>query len=465
MVSEGKGKQENWIVTNLSSLGEMNRGRSRHRPRYAEHLYGGPYPFIQTGDVKASNGRVTKHTQTYSEAGLAQSKLWPSETLCITIAANIAETAILTYPACFPDSIIGFTADKEKCDVYFIEYMFRYLKRKIQHEATGTVQDNINMQTLERLSFQVPPLSEQKAIAHILGSLDDKIELNRKTNKTLEAMAQALFKSWFVDFDPVIDNALAAGKPIPEEFKLRAEIRKSLGDTRKLLPEEVRALFPSEFVRTEEMGRIPRGWEIKSAESIADISIGKTPPRKEQQWFSECETGNEIWVSIRDMGCCGAFIGNSAEYLTKESINRFNVKKVPKNSILVSFKLTVGRVAIAQKDLTTNEAIAHFVDLKRNLTREYLYCYLKGFDYNKLGSTSSIATAVNSKIIKKLLVLIPDRHIVEQFTIILKENFDKVSINIEQIEILSKLRDFLLPNLLSGEMCIREAKKTMEKLL
>ena len=190
---------DGWRLVSLRELGEVNRGRSRHRPRYAEHLYGGPYPFIQTGDVKASNGRVTSHTQTYSAAGLAQSRLWPAGTMCITIAANIAETGILTFPACFPDSVVGFVAEPEKADVQFVEYMFRFIRKRIQHQATGSVQDNINVETLDRLRFPLPPLAEQKAIASVLGALDDKIELNRRMNATLEAMARALFQSWFVD--------------------------------------------------------------------------------------------------------------------------------------------------------------------------------------------------------------------------------------------------------------------------
>ncbi|WP_454062952.1 DUF559 domain-containing protein [Candidatus Nitrospira salsa] len=195
-----------WRLAKLGNLGEVNRGRSRHRPRYAEHLYGGPYPFIQTGDIKNSGGRLTTYQQTYSEAGLAQSRLWPKGTMCITIAANIAETAILGFPACFPDSVVGFIADESKCDLHFIEYAFRHLKLHLQHEASGSVQDNINLATLEQLRFPLPPLAEQRTIANILGTLDDKIELNRRMNETLEAMARALFKSWFIDFDPVRRN-------------------------------------------------------------------------------------------------------------------------------------------------------------------------------------------------------------------------------------------------------------------
>lgn len=188
-----------WKLTKLTELGRIDRGRSRHRPRYAAHLYGGAYPFIQTGDIKASGGKITQYTQTYSEAGLAQSRLWPVGTLCITIAANIAETGILTFPACFPDSVVGFIADETKSNVNFVEYMFRYLRSGIQFEATGSVQDNINLATLDRLQFPAPPLPEQRAIAGILGALDDKIELNRRMNATLESLARAVFRKWFVE--------------------------------------------------------------------------------------------------------------------------------------------------------------------------------------------------------------------------------------------------------------------------
>ena len=105
-----------WMPRTLDELGYVSRGRSRHRPRDAAHLYGGPYPFIQTGDIKHANLYVTDYSQTYTEAGLAQSRLWKAGALCITIAANIADTAILGIDACFPDSVIGFIPDDEKAD-------------------------------------------------------------------------------------------------------------------------------------------------------------------------------------------------------------------------------------------------------------------------------------------------------------------------------------------------------------
>jgi type I restriction enzyme S subunit len=155
---------QSWKWMPLSKLGQLDRGRSRHRPRNAQHLYGGPYPFIQTGDVKAGLGIVTTFTQTYSEAGLAQSRLWPKGTLCITIAANIAETAILGMDACFPDSIVGFLANEQISDPRYIEFFIRTVKADLTAFAPATAQKNINLETLTTLRVPAPPLPEQREI-------------------------------------------------------------------------------------------------------------------------------------------------------------------------------------------------------------------------------------------------------------------------------------------------------------
>jgi len=133
-----------WPLKRLNDLGYVSRGRSKNRPRDAAHLYGGDYPFIQTGDVKHSNLYITQYTQTYSEAGLAQSRLWPIGTLCITIAANIADTSILSFEACFPDSIIGFIPDPKEADARFIKYSFdALLQKQYQNFSKGAAQDNL----------------------------------------------------------------------------------------------------------------------------------------------------------------------------------------------------------------------------------------------------------------------------------------------------------------------------------
>src|SRR6266436_4513305 len=134
-----------WSVRRLDQLGAVSRGRSRHRPRDAAHLYGGAYPFIQTADVKRAGLYVTDYEQTYSDAGLAQSKLWPAGTLCITIAANIADTAILGFDACFPDSVIGFNAYPDEADTRFVKYLFdAILQQRFKQFTQGATQDNLS---------------------------------------------------------------------------------------------------------------------------------------------------------------------------------------------------------------------------------------------------------------------------------------------------------------------------------
>ncbi|WP_375448466.1 restriction endonuclease subunit S [uncultured Fibrella sp.] len=166
---------EGWKWRKLNELGYLSRGKSKHRPRNASLLYGGPYPFVQTGDIKDTHLILNKYHQTYSEIGLKQSKLWEEGTLCITIAANIAETAILGIKACFPDSIIGFTANKELCDTFFLKYFFDEVKKEVQHTVDKSTQDNLSQEKLEKIQIPLPPLAEQHRIAAILTKWDEGI--------------------------------------------------------------------------------------------------------------------------------------------------------------------------------------------------------------------------------------------------------------------------------------------------
>lgn len=195
---------------------------------------------------------------------------------------------------------------------------------------------------------------------------------------------------------------------------------------------------------------MPKDWRIDSAECFYNIGIGKTPPRVEAQWFTKNRNGI-VWVSITDMGKSGLFIGDSDEYLTEEAVERFNVKVIPENTVILSFKLTVGRVCITAEKVTTNEAIAHFGMGPEN-SLEYLYCYLKNFDYGTLGNTSSIALAVNSKTIKKMPIVMPDRKTLMEFHLIVGSLFNRIKLNISENASLATLRDALLPRLMSGQI-------------
>ncbi|WP_310461807.1 restriction endonuclease subunit S [Sphaerotilus sp.] len=199
-----------WRKIRLGELGELGRGKSKHRPRNDLRLFGGAYPFIQTGDVANSNGCIERHSQTYSEFGLLQSKLWPADTLCITIAANIADTAVLSYPACFPDSVVGFVPDQSLCKVKYIKWSIDVLKDDIERLAPATAQKNINLGILDDVKINLPSIEEQTEIVRRVETLfafADRLEARLKTAQTAAdrltpALLAKAFRGELVPQDP-----------------------------------------------------------------------------------------------------------------------------------------------------------------------------------------------------------------------------------------------------------------------
>ncbi|PSP07106.1 MAG: hypothetical protein BRC51_01605, partial [Cyanobacteria bacterium SW_12_48_29] len=194
-------RSKEWCWTTLSQIGILDRGRSRHRPRNAPHLYGGPYPFIQTGDIRHADTFILEYEQTYTEAGLAQSKLWPTNTLCITIAANIAETAILGFEACFPDSVVGWLPVSEDISVRYVELFIRTMQARLEALAPATAQKNINLNTLHQVAIALPPRDEQVEIVNAVDKqLSKERHIARTTNASIRRLSmlhQAILKRAF----------------------------------------------------------------------------------------------------------------------------------------------------------------------------------------------------------------------------------------------------------------------------
>jgi len=191
---------EGWAWATLPQMGLLARGKSKHRPRDDQRLFGGPYPFVQTGEVSRANGTMSGYSQTYSEFGLAQSRLWPKGTLCITIAANIAATALLGFDACFPDSVVGFIPE-QGADARFIEYFVRTAKEELERYAPATAQKNINLETLAGLAVPLPPGPEQhRIVAEIERRLSVAQELEKQVELALhraQRLRQAILKRAF----------------------------------------------------------------------------------------------------------------------------------------------------------------------------------------------------------------------------------------------------------------------------
>lgn len=185
-----------WEIKSLSELGELNRGVSKARPRNSPELLGGPYPLIQTGEVSNAKTYITSFNSTYSEKGLAQSKMWPKGTLCITIAANIAQTSILTFDACFPDSVVGFIS-RNMTNELFIHYWFSFFQKILDEQAPQVAQKNINLKILSELNVIVPPLSLQNRFAAFVERVDQQKQTVQQSLEKLELMKKALMQEYF----------------------------------------------------------------------------------------------------------------------------------------------------------------------------------------------------------------------------------------------------------------------------
>lgn len=282
---------------------------------------------------------------------------------------------------------------KDEYNSKFVYYSMcsNTFQNELRARATGSTVTGLRQPALLKCELEIPDRSIQDKVVKILDSITTKIELNNQINNNLLEIIDSLYKDTFKDIE-IYDKA----------------------------------------------------------ENIANITVGKTPPRSEKECFTTNEDDMK-WISISDLGKSGTYIFNTSERLTLDSVDKYNVKVIPKNTIILSFKLTIGRIAITTEDMATNEAIAHF-NLKEEDMRYFLYSYLKNFDYAKLGSTSSIATAVNSKIIKAMPIGIPDKETLKNYNGKVQVMFEKILENEKENQNLEQLRDTLLPKLMNGEI-------------
>lgn len=354
---------------------------------------------------------------------------------------------------------------RSKTEEFYPKYIYYLLqtdsfKSHINSIAYSTsAQPNMKIRDLLRFSFLYQDLSKQKAIAHILGSLDDKIELNRKMNETLEAMAQALFKSWFIDFDPVIDNALAAGNSIPDELFEQVEKRRVVQKNKSQDDQGPHSLFPDEFEFTEEMGWIPRGWEVTPAYEVADFINGSS---FKSQYFSDENEGLPI-VKIAEIknGISEQTKFTTQEmpekYLINDGAILFSWSGNPDTSI-DTFIWTGGKGWLNQHIFNV---VLHKASDKTFVY--YLLKYLKPIftEIARDKQTTGLGH-ITVKDMKRIYTIKPSDLILEVFGLHSNSIFERWYQNLCSSRELTKLRDTLLPKLMSGEIRIPDALALVE---
>ena len=315
------------------------------------------------------------------------------------------------------DDVFGLSSSvsilRPKAEIIDSKFLYYWIKSNefqssINNIKSGVAQSFLSLGMIKSLPVIYPNnLPTQRKIAAILSSYDDLIENNLRRIKLLEEKAFLIYKSEFDFFKPSNENI-----------------------------------------------NIPNGWKVLRAEKIFRINIGKTPPREQEEWFNDADSGMK-WVSIKDINNSTVYLLNTNETLSENAINKFNLNIAKADTVILSFKLTVGKVAITTEEMVTNEAIAHFnIDDETLINSEFIYFYLKNFPYDSLGSTSSIGTAINSKIVKAMPILLPPKSVIKEFGEKVKPSFQMIKIILKQNTKLREARDILLPRLMSGEIAV-----------
>lgn len=470
----------NWIETTLGGIADPCGGVVDGP--FGSNLPASGYvtegiPVIRGSNLSLGKEKFKQHEFVYISQDafekLQRSECLPND-IIFTKKGTLGQTGIIPNPSIFTRYILSSNQMRLRVDplkalpayIYYVVSSPQTIE-KIIRDSDCTGVPKINLEYLRKFPVKLPDLKTQKAIAHILGSLDDKIELNRQMNETLEAMAQALFKSWFVDFDPVIDNALAAGNAIPDEFVERAEQRKGI---EKKDHSDTQNLFPDEFEFSEEMGWIPKGWVITNLKDHAEkISKGTTPSKA---ILAKADDDSTIpFLKVRDLDDEGKIDTQNLDLIPK-SIHENALKRsiLQTGDLLFSIAGTIGRVSIVPKELdnsNSNQALA-FIRPKDDIKTYFLLQFLKSQEVQDEIS-SRVVQAVQANVslteLGSLKFATASDDLFRKWHSIVQSWIDKINLLQMENSHLSKLRDTLLPKLMSGELRIADAAALVDKTI
>ncbi|WP_158008569.1 restriction endonuclease subunit S [Methanohalophilus portucalensis] len=402
---------EDWVLDTVENQCDIIMGQSPPSEYYTQNT--GDLPFLQGIRTFCD---LYPCFDTYCSS---PKKIAAKGDILLSVRAPVGETNIAPRELCIGRGLASLRMKNQ--NNHFLLYLLRNFKNNLIAKGTGTVYSSVNKSTISNLRLPFPPLPEQSAIAEILSSLDDKIELNRRMNATLEQIAQAIFKQWFIDFEFPDEN----GQPY-----------KSSG---------------GEMVESE-MGEIPRGWEVKELKNFGNIICGKTPSKKIHDYY---EDGTISFIKIPDMRN-KIFPIDTEDKLSKKGAEAIYKKKVPANSVCVSCIATVGLVCLTNEEAYTNQQINSIIPVS-SVSPYYLYFAMKEL-YEKLhlwASGGSATLNLNTKQFSGIKIVMPPADVMVKFDDQNDSIFKKILCNSVESKVLSQTRDLLLPKLMSGYIRIQ----------
>jgi len=406
-----------WDTSRIEDICRIRRGSSP-RP-IQEYLSDIGIPWVKISDATASNSRYISKTKEFiKEEGRKHSRPVQRGTMILSNSATPGIPKIMDIDACVHD---GWLIVDEFNNVVqeYLYYVFINEREKLLNLSNGSVFRNLKTDIVKGYEIYLPPLQEQKAIAHILSTLDEKIEANNRINKTLEEMAQAIFKHWFMDFE------------FPNED---GEPYKSSGGE----------MVPSE------LGPIPKGWEVGTLQDLGDIVGGGTPSRKKEEYFV---SKGIPWITPKDLSNNkNKYIYKGENDISELGLKNSSAKIVPKGTVLFSSRAPIGYIAVAAVDVTTNQGFKSIVP-REIYGSEYVYQEMR----NKTELISNRASGSTFKEIsgsglKSIETVLPSKELVREFNTIVNPLSNKIKANEKEIDALTEIRDTLLPKLMSGEI-------------
>jgi len=360
--------------------------------------------------------------------------------IVLTVEAPLGEVAQLDdTKIALAQRIVTLRGKKNILNNDYLLYLLqsREVQSQLEARSSGSTVKGIKQSELRKVVLNLPPLVTQKKIANILSTLDDKIELNRKMNQTLEEMAQALFKSWFVDFDPV--NALKN-----RDGEDLETIASNLG-----ISKEVLELFPSEFEESE-LGMIPKGWRVSTIEDEVSIYGGATPSTKEDKYWLG---GKNHWATPRDLsGLNSKVLIDSSRKITDDGVNKISSKQLPTGTILLSSRAPVGYIAYSTVPISINQGFIAMVCNKQLSNYFVMYWLDIAMSEIKNRAIGTTFAEISKSSFRPIKLVVPTQEILFKFNNQVQPMVDKIIKNENEIKTLQKTRDTLLPKLLSGEL-------------